>query len=256
MAACLLNLPKRQFSNCSAPKSYGSQARIRKTLEKLIKNNVPQFIPPENDRALVFEGWEALCEQFAQPVFFEKSPQHPHHWGAIELMLEWANKTTFDVKFIGLVRHPLAVLYSAQQLFHSEPQDRQYPWLEANHNILLMSHFVESTHFMMIRYEDIVANAHETFGDIFKFIGLDQDDNVGASARPSSVIGWKQDAQFSLALAPSVIRLASYFGYSDFECCAAGLDTMSKKTNLLHEAKIVVKRTLSRLYYFYNRTFR
>jgi hypothetical protein len=256
MAACLLKVPKRQFSNCSVPKVYGTRAKVRKTLEKLIINNVPQFIPPENNRALVFEGWEALCDQFAQPVFFEKSPQLPHHWGAIELMLEWANNTTFDVKFIGLVRHPLAVLYSAQQLFHSKPQDRQYPWLEANHNILLMSHFVESDDFMMIRYEDIVANAGEMFEGVFRFIGLDQEPTVGASARQSSVEGWKQDAQFSVALAPAVIRLASYFGYADFECCAAESGTIRKKIKLLLNTERIVKRTLSRLYYFYNRTFR
>jgi hypothetical protein len=171
-------------------------------------------------------------------------------------MLEWANKTTCAVKFIGLVRHPLAVLYSAQQLFHSKPQDRQYPWLEANQNILLMSHFVERDHFMMIRYEDIVANAHDVFGDVFRFIGIDQDPTVGISARQSSVEGWKRDPQFSVDLAPSVIRLANYYGYSDFECCATEPDRMSKKTKLLHRTENFVKRTLSRLYYFYNRTFR
>lgn len=257
MAACLLGGPDRQFSNCRRPRVYGSHAQIRRMLEKIIQGNVPDFTSPVSDRDLVFQGWEAICSQFARPVFFEKSPQHPHHWAALELMLEWTAQTDFNVKFIGLVRHPLAVLYSAKQLFHSPPSDRQYPWLEANHHILLMQHFVGSDRFMIVRYEDVVTNALEAFEKIIAFIGLEPDPSLGQSARQGSLEGWKKDESFGVVLDPSVIRLANYFGYTAFECHSPqGGASTSKDTGMLDWLKTLIKRAQARAYYVYNRTFR
>ena len=78
-AACLLSKEEQDFSGGSRPDSYGPAAATRKSLIKTIQGNVPEFVVPENDEQLVFEGWDAMCRQFAQPVFFEKSPHHAHH---------------------------------------------------------------------------------------------------------------------------------------------------------------------------------
>lgn len=256
MAACLLRRPSRLFSNCELPKSYGGDKRVRRTLEKTILTNVPGFLPPDDDRELVFKGWEAVCTHYAKPVFFEKSPQHPHHWAALELMLEWMQSTHLDVKFIGLIRHPLAVLYSAKQLFHSTPADRQYPWLEGNHNILLMERFVGSDRLIIVKYEDLVSSPRSSFAKILRFIGLEDDPALGQSARKSSLLGWKQDPEFQVALDYSVIRLAQYFGYSDFECSGVEGSASTSSLGMFSDLGVYLEKVRSRLYYFYNRTFR
>ena len=74
-SAILLKLAPETFTNGKAFMGNRPPAAARVYLIDCITNNVPAFQVPKDDRRLVFEGWEALCHRFAQPVFFEKSPQ-------------------------------------------------------------------------------------------------------------------------------------------------------------------------------------
>ena len=99
-SAVILDMPSRHFADGHRYKGYGGKKGARALLVNQLRGNLPDFTLPEDDRRLVFEGWEALCREFAGPVFFEKSPQHLAHWSALSLMLEWAQETDFEVKFI------------------------------------------------------------------------------------------------------------------------------------------------------------
>ena len=94
-AAVLLRRPDRLFSSGRAYGGYGSRANARAYMIDLLARCVPDFQPPADDRTLVFEGWEALCQAYARPVFFEKSPQFLAHWAALSLILEWMQTTRF-----------------------------------------------------------------------------------------------------------------------------------------------------------------
>ena len=66
-AAVLLNKDKSLFSNGRQYKNYGSRKNARTYLEDELKGNLPGFIIPKDDNELVFQGWDALCEKFANP---------------------------------------------------------------------------------------------------------------------------------------------------------------------------------------------
>jgi len=214
-AACLLDAPSRLFARERWPKSYGSKKDLRNSLEKFLIRNVPEFVVPAGDEELIFEGWDALCEHFAAPFFFEKSPQHPHHWAALELMLQWAEQTTKSVKFVCLVRNPMSVMYSAQELFRTNPWERQYSWFEAYRNLLLFRELLGEGMFLVSRYEDLVSDPASEFKKICDFAGISFDGASATAAHKKSLQKWQQDREFQLVLDDSVARLARYFGYSD-----------------------------------------
>ena len=82
-------MPKQTFYGNTYPSSLKSKRAARNYIVDCLTGNLPDYSVPDSDRDLVFGGWEALCRQFAQPVFFEKSPQHLAQWGALSLLLEW-----------------------------------------------------------------------------------------------------------------------------------------------------------------------
>ena len=216
-AACLLADSAQQYNGGVRPASYGSRAEIRKSMLNFLHHNVPGFVAPDDDRALVFNGWEALCDQFANPVFFEKSPQHPHQWVALELLLSWIRTTDYRVRVIGLVRNPMSVMYSALELFHTDPQKRQIGWAHAYENILRFGELLETAQFHFVRYEDIVDRPVFEFGRLCEFIGLEYELAVGQSVHSSSINKWKDDMEFLLQLDESVSELAMKMGYSEQE---------------------------------------
>ena len=215
-AAVLLSVHPSLFSNGKTYKNYGSRKNARIYLESELKGNLPDYEIPKDDKQLVFEGWEALCDRFAQPVFFEKSPQHLAHWAAISLLLEWVQQTKkYKVKIIGLVRNPLAVQYSAFNLFRTLPHQRQYGWLNMHKNLLALKSLLREEQFKLIRYEDIVDDSETTLKSICDYIGIEYDSSMALKIHGNSKTKWKNDPYFSLTLDPAVIQMANKFGYAD-----------------------------------------
>ena len=175
-AAVLLGLEPKLFSNGKMYNNYGSKQNARIYLESEILGNIANFQIPKDNKKLIFEGWDALCDKFAQPVFFEKSPQHLAHWAAVSLFLEWAQKTKkYNVKIIGLVRNPLSVLYSAFKLFRSKPYKRQFSWLNIQKNLLVLDSILNKNQFQIYRYEDIIDNPEKKLNEICDFIDIEHD---------------------------------------------------------------------------------
>lgn len=214
-AAVLLGVHPSLFSNGKIYKNYGSRKNVRIYLESEMKGNIPTFEIPKDNKQLVFEGWEALCDRFAQPVFFEKSPQHLAHWSALSLLLEWAQQTKkYKVKIIGLVRNPLAVQYSAFKLFKTLPNKRQYNWIETHKNLLAFKSLLDEDQFQLIRYEDIVDAPETTLTAICNFIGIEYDATMAQKIHGNSKTKWNNDPYFTLILDPAVVKMAHVFGYT------------------------------------------
>lgn len=213
-SAVLLSVHPSLFSNGKSYKNYGSRKNARVYLENELKGNLPTYEIPKDDKQLVFEGWEALCDRFAQPVFFEKSPQHLTHWAALSLLLEWVQQTKkYKVKIIGLVRNPLAVQYSAFKLFRSQPNQRQYLWSHIHKNLLAFKSLLDEGQFKLIRYEDIVDTPESTLTAICNFIGIEYDATIAHKIHGNSKTKWNDDPYFTLTLDPAVIQMANTFGY-------------------------------------------
>jgi hypothetical protein len=213
-AAVMLNVAPRDFSGGVVYNGYGSSQNARTYMEDCVKGNVSNFDISVDDRALVFGGWEAMCRQYATPVFFEKSPQFLAHWGALELILEWIKSTDFNVKVVGLVRNPLSVMYSAQELFHSDPVKRQFGWMQIHCNLQRFADELEEGQFLLCRYEDIISDAVSFFEKICRFIGVGPVHSVGAEVHGDSVNKWESDPCFALQLDPSVKEMALFLGYN------------------------------------------
>ncbi|MCP3955993.1 MAG: sulfotransferase [Desulfobacterales bacterium] len=252
-AAQLLAMPKTMFSGGHYPHSYSSTAQARKSLLAGIKGNVGNFQPSDDDREMVFQGWEALCEKFANPVFIEKSPYHVHHWAALELMLQWAETTRHRVKVIALVRNPLSVMYSAFKLFHTPVDTRQFSWCKAYQNLLLMEKLMDTSQFYWVRYEDLVTDPTSEFEHLCRFIGVDHDPNLGGAAHTRSRNIWYDDSFFTLQLDPAVTRFAQYFAYASEELVNPKKTGQTISQNILNMARRFYSRICSRLYSMYKR---
>lgn len=247
-SACLLSTDPKGFSGGVRPNSYGSPSAIRKSLVSTVQGNVPDFQIPTDDRELVFKGWEALCEEFAHPVFFEKSPQHPHHWAALELILEWAKMTEYTVRFIGLVRNPMAVMYSAQQLFFTEPEKRQFGWVTGNRNIQKLARLVGPEQFLWMKYENLIGNPDSGFKEICELIGVLPDSKLGQSVNADSLYKWREDSAFQFQLDPEVAIFAREFGYLDEELINPPKPQLGIGRRVFRNLRFKMKRAESLLY--------
>jgi len=215
--AVLLGMAPASFAGGKVYPGYGSPGNARTYLIDCIRRNVPEFQIPQDDRTLVFSGWDALCEKYADPIFFEKSPQLLSQWAGLSLLLEWIQQTKFKVKIIGLTRNPLSVQYSAFQLFHTDPAKRQYAWLEAQKNLLSFKSLLPPGDFFHIRYEAIIDRPITTFAEVCEFIGVAKLPEIGAGVHSESLIKWKDDPYFNLRLDPIVKQMAIGFGYREVE---------------------------------------
>ncbi|VAX11786.1 hypothetical protein MNBD_GAMMA26-1256 [hydrothermal vent metagenome] len=214
-AAVVLGMAPETFSGGCVYPGYGSAVGARSYLIDCIKKNVPQFSVPENDRTLIFHGWDALCERFANPVFFEKSPQILAHWASLSLLYEWMQSTDYKVKIIGLTRNPLSVQYSAYKLFHTDPKKRQFGWLETQKNLLAFQALLPVDSFMHVRYEDIITQHKATFARVCGFIGVSEDHGIGSNVHSQSINKWMDDPRFTIRLDETVKQIAYHFGYTD-----------------------------------------
>ncbi|QIE55937.1 sulfotransferase [Pikeienuella piscinae] len=242
MAAVLLGKPGQLFNSGRPYDGYGGRENARAYMIDLLAECAPDFSPPLDDRALVFDGWEALCRTLAQPVFFEKSPQFLAQWAALSLILEWMQQTTFDVKIIGLVRNPHGTMYSAAALFGTDPATRQFGWLEICRNLLVVEQMLPADRFMKIRYEDLIDEKAAGFADICQFIGVPPIDAVGSGAHGRSTDKWRRDVGYRLKLDPAVRQMARHLGYSD-----ADLDNPNAAD--AGEAQTVMRRNSPRIWF-------
>jgi hypothetical protein len=186
-------------------------------MEDFILGNVPTFKVPTENSDLIFQGWEAMCEKCAQPVFFEKSPQIIAHTAALDLLFQWYKQTNFNVKFIFLVRNPMAIMYSAYKLFYSDPNKRQWGWADLMQNMFQFYDRIGKEDRLWVKYEDMVKEPEMFFRDTLNFIGLTYFDDVGKDAHRKSINKWTSDSNYSFQFNEEILSLVYKLGYSDMD---------------------------------------
>ena len=215
--AVMTGMPAQTFADGKVYQGYGPPRNAHAYLIDCVRGNVPDYQPTGTDKELVFDAFEALCDAYARPVFFEKSPQHLSNWGSLMLLLEWSQCTARTVRFIGLTRNPMAVMHSALAKFHTPPESRQYFWMHSQKNLLAFEQLVPADSFLHCRYEDIIEAPASALREVTEFIGLPANDTVGSGANASSLEKWRGDTSYRFVLDDAVAQLAAGFGYDHLD---------------------------------------
>jgi hypothetical protein len=217
-AANVLGFPAASFWASRPPFPARYSAR---SIRRLLTNNLDtsEFAARELDEFdwdALRDGWEGLIERFG-PVFIEKSPHHLNQWPALSCIDRFARETTKSVKFVGLVRNPLSVVYSTLDRWYSDPYERQFMWENSYRNLLALRATYPPEQFLTIRYEDLIDDPPKEFMRVLGFLGLDYEPAVGAALHRRSKQKWLSDERFSFSVHPQVREMGRRFGYSDDE---------------------------------------
>lgn len=211
--------------------------KAKTDLITLLKENLPLYTKPENDEDLIFSGFYELCQKYG-PIFIEKSPHHLHQWAALELMLEARTRIPeVDFLFIGLIRNPMATLYSAWNRRKNVPENHQYEWVTAYTNLLKFKEKARNS-LHVIRYEDMAQNIG-ALKKMFSFIGIPLPKDINQYFHGSSIDKWQRDTNFGFQLADKAVELAGQYGYEP--------NILANNTNLLWP----YKRACSRFFVIY-----
>lgn len=211
-AAAVLGLPQVNILNSELPIVRN---KARREIVEFLKVNLGTFNPPTDDEQLVFEGWYRLCQHYG-PVFLEKSPHHLHYWSALELMAECDRRySSIDFRFIGLVRNPMATLYSMWVRWQAVPEEQQYEWLRAYQNLLQFRSLVNDR-LRIVKYEELVTD-RRIIKRLCALAGIQWMPNIGRGLRASSVQKWRDDKMFGFRPSEEVINFAQDLGYPYLE---------------------------------------
>jgi len=209
-SASILDMPLTGMIDTEVP---FDREKATTDLIKILGQNIESYSAPEDEEELVFEGWVRLCREHS-PVFIEKSPHHLFQWSALELMARCTNELSeVDFQFVGLVRNPMDVLYSANKRWGTPPEFAQYEWLESYRNLLRFQELVGDK-LLILRYEDMVTDL-EFLEPVFDFTGNSVHDLDQSYLHAKSLSKWRFDDTFRFALAEEVIELAEKYGYRE-----------------------------------------
>jgi Sulfotransferase family len=231
-AASVLGLSQVRLPDSEVPIPAASALR---DLVNLLSDNVPGFRPPADNRQLIFNGWKALCLAHT-PVYVEKSPHHLHQWSCLQLMLEAIEQLPeVDFRFVGLIRNPMDVLYSAWNRWRVTPEAFQHHWRTACEN-LERFRVVTGMRLIVVRYEDL-SDGGETSSLLLNRLGMQARPGANRHIHGQSRRRWATDPGFGFRLDSKVSEVAGRFGYAPEE-----LENHPNPT-------WPIRRTMSRLYH-------
>ncbi|MDJ0806787.1 MAG: sulfotransferase [Gammaproteobacteria bacterium] len=207
-AASILDLHQLKMVDSEVPLE---PEKARADLIALMKDNVDDYIPANDNKELIMQGWKHLCKKHS-PIFLEKSPHHLCQWSAIELILEFINEVDdVDVLLIGLIRNPMDTIYSQYSRWKSPPDKVEQQWIVAYENLLKLQGIL-GKQLVVIRYEDMVSSL-ETMKPVFGFCGVSVDDADETYFHQKSLQKWKHDKLFGFSLSNEAVELAEKYGY-------------------------------------------
>lgn len=211
-AASILGRPQTKMVDSEVPIAPDI---ARADLLQLLRENAPDFVPPSGNKALIMEGWGALCRTYG-PIFLEKSPHHLCQWSALELIMEsMSYLDEIEFLLIGLVRNPMDTLYSHYKRWKSTPEKVQWQWLRAYRNLLSLKEILGDG-VVIVRYEDMVSSLSQ-MKPVLEFCSAADCDQDSAYLHSRSLSKWKTDRLFGFSLAPEVLDLAERYGYDRAE---------------------------------------
>jgi hypothetical protein len=215
MAAVLLDdrlMKKQVFLN--QYNGYGSVRSTRILMHRLLERNgvlIDREITQLED---IFYYWEKLIESSGNQFFFEKSPQLLSSFSATLLLVKWLNCTMKDVFVIGLIRNPYAVLNSAYQLFHTNPEKRQFGWLDIYRNLYFIKGIFPNDYVLIVKYEDLVSTPDVIFKTLSDKLGITEWDRKSfSSIKQDSIDTWKTSSLLNNGLNQYVEILSNIVGY-------------------------------------------
>lgn len=207
-AASILDLPQLHLPDSEVPIPAGLALP---DLHMLLAQNAPGTDLPVDKRQLIFEGWRALCLAHT-PVFVEKSPHHLHQWSCLQLMIEASRcLPDIDFHFLGLVRNPMDVMYSAWSRWRLPPEAFQHHWRMAYENLERLQGLV-GNRLINVRYEDFSESSH-TASLLLQRLGMDVMPGADQFIHGRSRSHWRTDPGFGFQLDDKVLEVAMRFGY-------------------------------------------
>ena len=93
----------------------------------------------------------------------EKTPFHSRHIPQMATVFP-------DSVFVGIVRHPGAVVHSLVEKFHYDVRDAVRYWVTTNEEILRRGLELDDDRFALLRYEDVVGQTEETLRELVDFL--------------------------------------------------------------------------------------
>jgi hypothetical protein len=211
-AASILGKPQLEMVDSEVPIK---PKKARADLVRLLRDNLEDYTLPEEDKKLVTQGWKRLCKRYS-PIFVEKSPHHLCQWSAIELIVEHIHKVD-DVDFllIGLIRNPMATMYSQYRRWASPPERVERQWLVAYRNLQRLK-AIMGDQLVIVRYKDIVSSL-ECLEPVFGFCGVTPSADAETYLHNEALGKWKHDRLFGFSLSDQTIELAEKYGYQRSE---------------------------------------
>ncbi len=237
-AAAMLGMPEIDLPDSELPIP---REQAERELRHFISENAPGFAIPTDPESAIFSGWHELCVRHA-PVFVEKSPHHLYQWSSLELLERVAREMKdIDHRFIGLVRNPMDVLYSAWCRWRTPPEVLQQYWRMAYEN-LRRSQPIMGDRLTVVRYEDLTSDPSAP-RQLMTALGLTET-QPGADRFMvmSSIMKWKKDPLYGFQLDPAVAQTARFFGYEDHElhnAPRAGWRRHRVRARMAHRACVV-----------------
>lgn len=206
-AAAVLNRPQVKMADSRLPLTADE---ARADLRALLRDNIgPHYTPPDQDEALVFDGWRDLCRHYA-PIFIEKSPHHLHQWSALDLLVESMSRTPgVDLFFVALARNPLDTFYSMWTRWRGLPDQNQRDWLRAYRNLLRFQERV-GDRLLIVRYEEMVRDPG-CLAPLYRFMG--EPAPPADYMHRESVGKWRGRRDFGFRLSDEATALAERYGY-------------------------------------------
>lgn len=210
-AAAALALPQDPMVRSIVPMTA---AAARSSLTAFLAEHgieVPAGFPATVDDLV--RAWIALRQAHA-PVMIEKSPHHLASASALRLLARLpAADPDADYLFVGLVREPMEVCYSAWRRFRFPPERYEQEWLLSYAN-LLWCRDLFGDRLVTLRYEDLVADP-AVLAPVGAFLGAGADAFDTAELHAGSVGRWRTEPGFGFRLSPATRALARVYGYDD-----------------------------------------
>jgi hypothetical protein len=208
-AASVLGLPQTRLPDSEVPIAHDKALR---DLRDLLDRNISNFKPPREVEELIFVGWHALCVAHA-PIYVEKSPHHLHQWSCLQLMIDAMTRLEdIEFRFVGLVRNPMDVLYSAWSRWRQLPERFQQQWAAAYENLERFQTIV-GERLIVVKYEEL-SSSKDGATRLMEKLGMEPT-RRGANdyIHSGSHRRWVADHAFGFQLDSKVTRVAERFGY-------------------------------------------
>lgn len=101
----------------------------------------------------------------------EKTPFHSRHIAEMATVFP-------DAVFVGIVRHPGAVVHSLMRKFHYGVEDAAAYWDSTNKEILRRGLELGDDRFALLRYEDLVEHPENTLRELVEWLGEPWSDDL------------------------------------------------------------------------------